>query len=168
MPVLSARHLLYATNSLNRRVRVLTRASAGNAGHSLTGVLQSLISVHQKLEGRIGGLNDKLGYKPVARGFNFDRPDHYESVYYPDIPLLSSPQAKQIADLTWAFCVATRAKAHGRISSDEFQNTFALFSGVSVQTHPINLILSFTPELFSYYTALLDFGLYQNLPVNQS
>jgi hypothetical protein len=166
MPVLSARHLLHTTNSLNRRVRVLARASAGNAEHPLTGALQSLIRVHKQLEGRIGGLNNRLGYTPVARGANFDRPDQYEPLYYPDLPLLSSPQAKQIADLTWAFCVATRARAHGRISSDDFQETFSLFSGVNVQTHPINLILSFAPELFSYYTALLDFGLYQHSAAN--
>jgi hypothetical protein len=34
------------------------------------------------------------------------------------------------------------------------------FSGSNVQSHPINLILSFAPELFAYYVALLDFALF--------
>jgi hypothetical protein len=34
------------------------------------------------------------------------------------------------------------------------------FSGSNIQSHPINLILSFAPELFAYYMALLDFALF--------
>ena len=42
----------------------------------------------------------------------------------------------------------------------ESKETLMLFSGTSLPTHPINLILSFAPELFSYYIALLDFALF--------
>jgi hypothetical protein len=160
LPVLSARHLLQSINALNRRVRVLTRASAADAEHPLTKALQSLSRTHTQLEGKIVTLNTRIGYRPEGRSANLDQPAHYEALHFPELPSLSSVQAKQIADLTWAFCVANRARAHARMESKESQETLALFSGTSLPTHPINLILSFAPELFSYYIALLDFALF--------
>ena len=160
MPVLSARHLLHSINALNRRVRVLTRASAADAEHPLTKALQSLSGTHTQLDGKISTLNSRIGYRPEGRAPNLDQPDHYETLYYPDLPSLSSVQAKKIADLTWAFCIAIRAKAHGRMGSGESKEILTLFSGTSIQTHPINLILSFATELFSYYVGLFDFALY--------
>jgi hypothetical protein len=160
LPVLSARHLLHSINVLNRRVRVLTRASASDAEHPLTKALQSLSRTHTQVEGKIITLNNRIGYRPEGRSANLDQPDHYETLHFPDLPSLSSLQAKQVADLTWAFCVANRARAHGRMGSKESQEALTLFSGTSLPTHPINLILSFAPELFSYYIALLDFALF--------
>lgn len=160
LPLLSARHLLHSINALNRRVRVLTRASAADAQHPLTKALQSLTITHIQLEGKIITLNNRIGYRPEGRSANLDQPDRYETLHFPDLPSLSSLQAKQIADLTWAFCVANRARAHERMGSQESQETLALFSGTSLPTHPTNLILSFAPELFSYYIALLDFALF--------
>jgi hypothetical protein len=160
LPVLSARHLLHSINALNRRVRVLTRASAANAEHPLTKALQSLSHTHTRLESKIITLNSRIGYRPEGRSVNFDQSDHYEALHFPELPSLSSIQAKQIADLAWAFCVANRARAHGRMNSDEAQEALSLFSGTSLPTHPINLILSFAPELFCYHVALLDFALF--------
>jgi hypothetical protein len=160
VPVLSARHLLHSINTLNRRVRVLTQASAADAGHPLTKALQSLSRTHAQLESRIITLNGKIGYRPEGRSASLDQPDRYEALHFPELPSLSSVQAKQIADLAWAFCVANRARAHGRMESLESKETLTLFSGTSLPTHPINLILSFAPELFSYYIALLDFALF--------
>jgi len=159
-PVLSARHLLHSVNALNRRIRVLTRASSGDSDHPLTKSLQSLSRTHAQLDSRIITLNSRIGYRPEGRTANLDRPDHYEPLHFPTLPTLSSVQAKQIADLAWAFCVVNRAKAHGRVVSQEAREVLTLFSGTSLITHPINLILSFAPELFSYYIALLDFSLF--------
>ena len=160
LPILSARHLHHSIGALNRRVRVLTRASAGDSEHPLTKALQSLSRTHTQLESRIITLNSRIGYRPEGRTANLDQPDHYEALHFPDLPSLSSVQAKQIADLAWGFCVVNRAKAHGRMASQEAREALTLFSGTSLQTHPINLILSFAPELFSYYIALLDFALF--------
>jgi hypothetical protein len=160
VPVLSARHLLHSVNALNRRVRVLIRASAADSDHPLTRVLQSLSRTHTQLESRIITLNSSIGYRPEGRAANFDQPDHYDALHFPEVPSLNSTQAKQIADLAWGFCVVNRARAHGRLGTREYQETLTLFSGSSLQTHPINLILSFAPELFGYYIALLDFALF--------
>lgn len=166
IPILSARHLLRTINALNRRVRVLTRASSGDAEHPLSITLLSLSGTHAKLESRIVSLNSSIGYRPEGHPANLDHPDHFEPLYYPDLPCLSGVQAKQIADLTWAFCIAIRAKAHGRMCSNESKEIFTLFSGFSTPTHPINMILSFAPELFSYYVGLFDFALYNPEPTN--
>lgn len=160
-PVLSARHLLQSINALNRRVRVLNRASAADAEHVLSRVLQSLSNTHIQLENKIITLNSKIGYRPEGRAANLDRPDYYESLHFPELPSLSNNQAKQIADLTWGFCLVIRAKAHGKMGSTEAREILNIFSGTSLPTHPINLILSFAPELFSYYIALLDFALFK-------
>jgi hypothetical protein len=160
LPVLSARHLLHSINALNRRVRVLTRASAADAEHPLTKSLQSLSQTHTRLESKIITLNSRIGYRPEGRSANLDHLDRHESLHFPDLPCLNSVQAKQIADLAWAFCVTNRASAHGRMNTIDSGKMLSLFSGNALQTHPINLILSFAPELFSYHIALLDFALF--------
>ena len=89
------------------------------------------------------------------------RPDQFETRYYPELPCLGSQQAKQIADITWALCLITRVKAHALPGAQAAQTSFDLFFNTHVSCHPINIILSFAPELFGYYIDLLDFGLYQ-------
>jgi hypothetical protein len=159
-PVLSASHLLHSVIALNRRIRVLTRASAADAEHPLTTALQSLSRTHLQLENKIMTLNAKIGYRPEGRAANLDQPDRYEALHFPELPSLSSAQAKQIADITWAFCLTIRAKAHKKLGTEESKEILSLFSGSSQLTQPINLILSFAPELFAYYVALLDFALF--------
>jgi hypothetical protein len=161
-PILSARHLFQSIEALNRRVRILTRAADGDADHPLNKSLQALARARNPLEHLIHPLNQRIGYQPTARGANLDRPDQFEAHYFPDLPAMGSPQSKQIADMTWAICLLTRATAHGLIDRDIYRERIRIFSGDTVQTHLINLMLSFAPELFSYYTALFDFSLFVN------
>ena len=168
VPLLSARHLLKAITALNRRVRILAQASNKEAEHPLNKSLQALASVHNDIELMIPPLNQKIGYLPSARGANLDRPDHFEPHYFPDLPALGFPQAKQLADLTWGICLLTRSAANGVVDERFFQDRLRLFVKPNVQASPINLVLSFAPELFAYYVALLDFSLFVNSSSSKS
>jgi hypothetical protein len=164
MPLLSARHLLHATHALNRRARVLAKASDATADHPLHGALQCLASTRVKAASIIKNLNSKIGYVPWATQVNLDRHDHFDAPDAPELPYLASPQASALNEITWAFCVLGRATAHGVLPNGNYREHLKQFVGTHVQTHPINLILSFAPELFAYYVALLDFALYCPAP----
>lgn len=161
MPLLSARHLLHATHALNRRARVLAKASDANADHPLHSALQCLASAQMNAASIVRNLNNKIGYMPWATQSNPDRHDHFDAPDAPEIPYLASPQAGALNEITWAFCVLSRATAHGVLSTAKYRDHLKLFVGATVQSHPLNLILSFAPELSAYYTALLDFALYR-------
>jgi hypothetical protein len=164
MPLLSARHLLHATLALNRRDRVLAKASDAEADHPLHGALHCLASARVNVAAIVRNLNSKVGYTPWAAQANLDRHDHFDAQDAPELPLLGSPQAGALNEITWAFCVLARATAHGVLPTVMYREHLRHFVGTSVQSHPLNLILSFAPELFSYYTALLDFALYRPSP----
>ena len=157
--LLSARHLLHAITCLNRRSRVLSQAVDQEAGHGLSVALKKLSEVHNQLEGIAYFLNRQVNYTPAPRTVNLDRMEHFDTQYFPDLPALSCNQAKQIADLTWTICLLVRLTAHGVISGETFEDRFRLFTGRSLHANPLNLVLSFAPELFAYYTALFDFAL---------
>lgn len=162
-PVLSARHLLTAITALNRRSRVLWKASeSSNPDHMLQGRVQALTIAHRYLEKSIHGINKSIGYDPDNRLTQRRFSEEAETLYYPELPSLDSPQAKQLADLTWALCVTARATAHGCMPQATFFNLKNRFYGGSHAQHPINLVLTFAPELSAYYTALLDFALLNN------
>ena len=99
-----------------------------------------------------------IGYQPSQRLTTYES----ETIYYPDLPSLDNPQAKQLADLTWALCVTARATAHGKMNLTTFTKLKNQFSADNIAKHPINLVLTFAPELYAYYTALLDFALLKN------
>lgn len=159
-PLLSARHLLEAIHALNRRIRVLARAAAGDAEHPLQGALGCLVVVLQTTDNLITGLHQNIGYVPWVSAVDLDHPDHFETPDAPQLPGLESEQADRLNRLTWRFCVLARGTANGRISKEKFTQLYSHFSGGTVQKHPLNLILSFAPELFAYYVGLLDFALY--------
>jgi len=161
-PVLSARHLLAAIKNLNRRSRVLAQASMeGDSTHVLNAPLQALTRTHAALRLHIHQINQSIHYVPETRlSQTFHHQDQAETLNYPDLPTIDTPQAKQLADLTWALCVATRATAHGKMSPEAFSKLVKAFAGTTPNQRPLNLILTFAPELFAYYTALLDFALY--------
>lgn len=164
MPLLSARHLLQATHALNRRARVLAKASDADADHPLRAALHCLTSARVNAASIIQNLNAKIGYMPWATQVNPDRHDHFDAPDAPGLPLLASPQAGALNEITWAFCVLARATAHGVLTTAKYREHLRHFTGTTVQSHPLNLILSFSPELFAYYTALLDFALYRPAP----
>jgi hypothetical protein len=164
IPVLSARHLLWCIQALNRRVRILARASKEDADHPLGFALQALASAYGVIEGFIPNLNGKIGYKTWARVASLDNHGHYDAPNAPDLPLLASPQAEQLNGLVWALCVLSRGTAHGRMPGSTFAELLPRVSHDSLHKRPINLALSFAPELFAYYTALLDFALYNPIP----
>jgi hypothetical protein len=166
--LLSGEHLMGAINNLGRRARVLARAANSAAGHALSAPLQGVSSTHAKLEPYIHAINATIGYSPKG-DTSWTKFQSQESEDYPPLPLIANRQARQLADLTWALCVLTRGKAHGFVSKEQLATYFPLFTpqkdlppGVTmVQAHPVNLVLSFAPELFAYYTGLLDFVLYR-------
>ena len=113
-PVLSARHLLSAITALNRRSRTLWKASeSDDPDHMLHDRVQALTLAHRQLEKSIRNINQSIGYQPSQRLTTYES----ETIYYPDLPSLDNPQAKQLADLTWALCVTARATAHGKNES---------------------------------------------------
>ena len=158
-PVLSARHLLSAITALNRRSRTLWKASeSDDPDHMLHGRVQALTLTHRQLEKSIRNINQSIGYQPSQRLSTYES----ETIYYPDLPSLDNPQAKQLADLSWALCVTARATAHGKMNLTTFTKLKNQFSADNIAKHPINLVLTFAPELYAYYTALLDFALLKN------
>lgn len=159
--LLSARHLLHCIKNLDRRARVLAKASNSNdSEHPLISALRGLSNASIHCQTLLPSLKTVIGYRPWVDNANLDRPDHFEVPHAPCLPLLTSEQSSQLNTATWTLCVLSRAAAHGLISSNEFTQKMEGFSGSNIQSHPINLILSFAPELFSYYTALLDFALF--------
>jgi hypothetical protein len=161
--LLSAKHLLHCIKNLNRRARVLAKASnSDDTEHPLRSALHGLsdttIHCHQLLP----TLKTVIGYRPWTDSVNLDRPDHFEVPDAPCLPLLTSEQSSQLSIATWTLCALSRAAAHGLISSKEFTQKMEGFSGSNIQSHPINLMLSFAPELFAYYMALLDFALFNS------
>ncbi|MBK1829599.1 hypothetical protein JIN77_02590 [Verrucomicrobiaceae bacterium R5-34] len=164
-PVLSARHLLAAITALNKRSRAMWNAAqSDDSEHMLQDRVQTLTVTHRGLEKVIYAINKSIDYQPSNRLTQRTFSEQAETLYYPDLPSLDNPQARQLAELTWAFCVASRATAHGKIPMTKFIQLKDLFTGTS-PTHsknPVNLILTFAPELFAYYSALLDFALYNN------
>lgn len=166
--LLSARHLLHSITCLNRRSRVLSQAVDQEAGHGLSVALHTLSEVHNQLEGIAYFLNCQVNYTPAPRSVNLDRMEHYDTQYFPDLPALSSNQAKQIADLTWTICLLIRLTAHNVISGETFEERFRLFTGRSIHTNSLNQVLSFAPELFAYYTALFDFALLDKSTLSDS
>jgi hypothetical protein len=161
-PVLSARHLLVAIKAVNRRARILARASDAGTDHPLQKSLKSLSSCHLKAEQIMPFLNGRIGYLPWAGDSNLERPDHFDAPSFPELPLLDSPQANQLSGMAWCFCVLARGTAHGRLEICDFSKHLAVFMGSPVPAHPLNLILTCAPELFAYYSALLDFALYRS------
>jgi len=107
-------------------------------------------------------LKGRIGYRPWAGDSNLERPDHFEAPPFPELPLLDSPQAHQLNGIAWCFCVLARGTAHGRIEINEFSKHLLAFKGTPVPADPLNLILTCAPELFAYYSALLDFTLFHN------
>ena len=159
--LLSARHLLHCIKNLNRRARVLAKASnSDDTEHPLRSALHGLSDTTLHSHRLLPALKTVIGYRPWADNANLDRPDHFEVPDAPCLPLLTSEQSNQLNTATWTLCVLSRATAHGLISSKEFTQKMDGFSGSNIQSHPINLILSFAPELFAYYMALLDFALF--------
>ena len=159
--LLSAKHLLHCIKALNRRARVLAKASnSDDPDHPLRNALRGLSNTNLHCGRLLPTLKTVIGYRPWADNANLDRPDHFEVPDAPSLPLLTSEQAIQLNTATWTLCVLSRATAHGLISTTEFVQKMNGFSGSNVQSHPINLILSFAPELFAYYVALLDFALF--------
>lgn len=159
--LLSARHLLQCIKALNRRARVLAKASNSNdADHPLRNALCGLSGLSLHCNHTLPTLKTVIGYRSWAENVNLDRPDHFDVQDAPFLPLLGSEQAIQLNTATWTLCVLCRATAHGLISSNDWALHLNGFSGSNVQSHPINLILSFAPELFAYYVALLDFALF--------
>lgn len=167
--LLSAKHLLHCIKSLNRRARILTKASnSDDPDHPLRNALHGLSNATLHCNQILPSLKGVIGYRPWADSANLDRPDHFEVPDAPSLPLLSSEQAVQLNTATWTLCVLSRAAANGLISSKEFAQKLEGFTGSNVQSHPINLILSFAPELFAYYVALLDFALFNpEIPCSQ-
>ncbi|MDA7891786.1 hypothetical protein N9B14_04365 [Akkermansiaceae bacterium] len=157
-PCLSARHLLLAIEALNRRVRILSRASAGEADHRLAGALQSLARTEQKLGSHFSQINRAINFEA---GISSDRGnyDHVQTNEFPPLPGLNTPESQRIANLTWALCAVARGTAHGRISTDQFHRYLPAFGGENANRSAINILLSFAPELFAYYVGLLDFAL---------
>lgn len=157
-PCLSARHLLSAIEALNRRVRILSRASAGEADHRLAGTLQSLARTEQKLGSHFSQINRAINFEA---GISSDRGsyDHVQKNEFPPLPGLNTPESQRIANLTWALCAVARGTAHGRISTDQFHRYLPAFGGENANRSAINILLSFAPELFAYYVGLLDFAL---------
>tara|TARA_R110002096_G_scaffold233047_2_gene423010 strand:+ start:9582 stop:13142 length:3561 start_codon:yes stop_codon:yes gene_type:complete len=166
--LLSARHLLHAISSLNRRVRILAQAGDQEAGHGLSVALSTLSGIHRQSEGLVPIWNTQIGYSPAPRVLDLDRMDHFDTQYFPDLPALGGTQAKHLADLAWTICLLSRATAHGINSRENFVEKMRLFTGKSVHSSSLNLVLSFAPELFAYYTALLDFALFNPTSPTQS
>lgn len=160
IPVLSARHLLSCVHALNRRARLLARASNEDSEHPLVFALQTLTVATGVVDGTIASLNGRIGYAPWCRVPSLDNQSHYSAPNAPDLPLLGSVQAEQLNGLVWAICVASRGTAHGMVTETSFEDMVRRLSHSSSHRNPINLALSFAPELFAYYTALLDFALY--------
>lgn len=160
VPVLSARHLLLCIQAMNRRARLLARASNESADHPLVFALQALTAAFGVAEGSIANLNGRIGYSPWCRVPSLENQSHFDAPNAPDLPLLASPQVEQLNGLVWVLCVAARGTAHDRVTETSFEEVIARLSHESLHKRPINLALSFAPELFAYYTALLDFALY--------
>lgn len=160
-PLLSAKHLLKCIKAMNRRARVLASASnSTDADHPLINALHGLSMVNQYCCNLLPSLKAIINYRSWADQANLDRPDQFDAPDAPPLPLLKYEQANQINTATWTLCVLSRATAHGLISNEDFTLRLNGFFGNNIQSHPINLILSFAPELFAYYMALLDFALF--------
>ncbi len=159
--LLSAKHLLHCIKNLDRRARILAKASnSDDPEHPLRSALHGLSNTSLHCHKLLPSLKTVIGYRPWVDNANLDRPDHFEVPDAPCLPLLTSEQSSQLNTATWTLCALSRAAANGLISSKEFTQKMEGFSGSNIQSHPINLILSFAPELFAYYMALLDFALF--------
>lgn len=163
-PCLSARHLLSAIEALNRRVRILSRASAGEADHRLAGPLQSLARTEQKLGPHFSQINRSINFEADISSDQGSY-DNIQKNEFPSLPGLNTPESQRIANLTWALCAVARGTAHGRISTDQFHRYLPDFGGENTNRSAINILLSFAPELFAYYVGLLDFALFNTTQI---
>ena len=104
-------------------------------------------------------IHQKIGFVPWAGKSEILQFEHADTPVAPPLPLLASKQAEHLHQLTWRFCVIARGAAQGHIPKQQFATIYERFGEYKVQTHPLNLMLSFAPELFAYYCGLLDFAL---------
>ncbi len=159
-PLLSARHLLLAIRALNRRSRILQQSSdSDNPEHTLANKVHAVTSAHKQLEKQIYKINRMVGYQPENKITWRHSTQVSETIHYPDLPGIDNKQAKCLAELTWGLCVTARATAHGRTPAPDFRRIYHIFSGQQPDP-PVHIVLTFAPELFAYYTALLDFALH--------